>query len=77
MGREKRNFVLLRPYYEGNPMRGTTIWPRTRWMEWRGRHAQQYADQGIDVDAKFLLARGSKAKMKKLQEAWENLMKGD
>lgn len=77
MGREKRNFVLLRPYHNDHPMLGTTIWPRTRWMEWRGRHSQEYAEKGINVDERFLLARGSKAKMKALQQAWENLVKGD
>ena len=77
MGREKRNFVLLMKHSNMNTPSFPVVWGRTRWMEWRGRHAQEYADQGIDIDEKFLLARGSKRKMQALHKAWDNLMRGD
>lgn len=77
MGRDKRNFVLLRVHRNSEPTPTTTVWERERWIAWRNRVTEEYGNKGVDLDERFLIARGGKRKMLALKQAWDNLVKED
>ena len=70
MGRDRRNYVLLKSIY----VDGLTVWTRASWMQWLSNLPE---DNVKVAKEKYLLARGTKAEMLKLFDAYNNLMRED
>ena len=70
MGRDRRNYVLLRSIYADN----LTVWTRASWVRWLSNLPESNVAVAKD---KYLIARGTKAEMLKLFDGYNNLMRED
>ena len=72
MGRDRRNYVLLWSIYAAD--KHPVVWTRAQWMRW----LSNLSESNVAVaKEKYLIARGTRAEMLKLFDAYNNLMRED